>query len=134
MNYHSATIAQVLARVNKDLFIPGIQRPFVWEPEQIIRLFDSLLRGYPINSFLFWELLPENVGDWDIYRFVRDFRQGNLHNDRADIPPNQAVTLVLDGQQRLTSMLIGLTGGYTTRLKHARKHKETSWVLTIIEN
>ena len=41
MSYTSKTIASTLERINKDLFIPAIQRPSVWEPEQIIR-FDSL--------------------------------------------------------------------------------------------
>jgi hypothetical protein len=40
--------------------LPAIQREFIWEPEQIELLFDSLLRGYPISSFLFWEV-PRQV-------------------------------------------------------------------------
>ena len=128
MNYASSTIGALLSRLNRYYFIPGIQRPYVWEPEQIIKLFDSLMRGYPINTFLFWELQPENHDDWDIYRFVSHFQQGNIHNESAELPTDQSVVLVLDGQQRLTSMLIGLAGSYKTRFKHARKHKDSSWV------
>lgn len=127
MKYQAETIASILSRINNDVFIPGIQRPYVWEPEQIIKLFDSLMRGYPINSFLFWELQPENFGDWDIYKFVRRFRQGNIHNDEASPSNIRPATLVLDGQQRLTSLLIGLTGSYTMRLKKARKAQISSW-------
>ncbi|MBD5801784.1 hypothetical protein AZOA_12080 [Azoarcus sp. Aa7] len=126
MNYHSTTIAQILSRINRDVLIPGIQRPYVWETEQIIRLFDSLMRGYPINSFLFWELQPENFNDWDIYKFVRHFQQGNIHNDRAKLNDAQAATLVLDGQQRLTSLLIGLTGSY--RVKNGKKGRGSAFV------
>jgi catechol 2,3-dioxygenase-like lactoylglutathione lyase family enzyme len=43
-------------------FLPAIQREFVWKPEQIIELFDSIMRGYPISSFLFWQLKPETRG------------------------------------------------------------------------
>lgn len=127
MKYQSNTIGTILSRMNRDIFIPGIQRPYVWEPEQIVKLFDSLMRGYPINSFLFWELQPGNFSDWDIYQFVRRFRQGNIHNETATPNINQPVVLVLDGQQRLTSLLIGLMGSYTMRLKKARKATESSW-------
>lgn len=127
MNYQSETIGSILSRMNRDVFIPGIQRPYVWEPEQIVKLFDSLMRGYPINSFLFWELQPQNFGDWDVYQFVRRFRQGNIHNDAATPNNQNAAILVLDGQQRLTSLLIGLMGSYTMRLKKARKSMESSW-------
>lgn len=127
MRYQSNTIGTILSRMNQDIFIPGIQRPYVWEPEQIVKLFDSLMRGYPINSFLFWELQPGNFSDWDIYQFVRRFRQGNIHNETATPDINQPVVLVLDGQQRLTSLLIGLMGSYTMRLKKARKATESSW-------
>lgn len=127
MKYQAQTIGTILSRINHDVFIPGIQRPYVWEPEQIIKLFDSLMRGYPINSFLFWELQPENFGDWDVYKFVRRFRQGNIHNEEATPSDAQPATLVLDGQQRLTSLLIGLMGSYTMRLKKARKAQDSSW-------
>jgi hypothetical protein len=85
------------------------------------------MRGYPINSFLFWELQPENFGDWDVYQFVRKFRQGNIHNEEATPSTDKPAILVLDGQQRLTSLLIGLMGSYTMRLKKARKLADSSW-------
>lgn len=128
--YFGTRIAEVLPRVNREIFIPSIQRPYVWEPDQIVRLFDSLMRGYPINTFLFWELHPEHFGDWDIYRFVNDFRHGNIHNDDANLPPSQPVTLVLDGQQRLTSLLIGLTGSYTVR--NGARGRGAGWVTKVL--
>jgi hypothetical protein len=127
MKYQAETVGSILSRINHDVFIPGIQRPYVWEPVQIIKLFDSMMRGYPINSFLLWELQSENFGDWDIYKFVQRFRQGNIHNDEATPSNGRPVTLVLDGQQRLTSLLIGLAGSYTMRLKKARKAQDSSW-------
>ena len=54
MAYKSSTIAGVIRHLNRDYYLPAIQRPYVWTPEQIVRLFDSLLKGYPISSFLFW--------------------------------------------------------------------------------
>lgn len=81
MGYQTTTIAETLTRINHELFIPAIQRPFVWMPEQIICLFDSLMRGYPIGSLMFWELPESSRDDWEIYSFVKYFQQGSIHND-----------------------------------------------------
>lgn len=128
--YFGTRIIDVLDRINRDLFIPSIQRPYVWEPEQITKLFDSLMRGYPINTFLLWELQAQSLGDWEIYRFVQDFRQGDIHNDPATLPPGQPITLVLDGQQRLTSLLIGLAGSYTVR--NGVRGRGAGWIAKIL--
>lgn len=61
MRYQSESIALAISRMNLQYFLPAIQREFVWKPEQIVGLFDSIMRGYPISSFLFWELRPENA-------------------------------------------------------------------------
>lgn len=129
--YFGTRIAELLPRVNRDIFIPSIQRPYVWETDQIVKLFDSLMRGYPINTFLLWELQPEHFGDWDIYRFVRDFRQGDTHNDPADLSTGAPLTLVLDGQQRLTSLLIALTGSYHVR--NGKRGKAAGYVQQVLQ-
>ena len=126
MTYAAATIATTLDRINRSLFLPAIQRPYVWEADQIVALFDSLLKGYPISSFLFWDVEADRRGDWEIYRFVENFRQGETHNELTE-PDGREVTLVLDGQQRLTSLLIGLRGTYTTKRKYARKNNLDAW-------
>lgn len=127
MSYQATQIATILEQINKDLFIPGIQRPFVWQPDQIARLFDSLMRRYPIGSFLLWRLEPGSLEDWDIYRFIDHFWQGDIHNDPANLDGTHPVTLVLDGQQRLTSILIGLKGSYAIRQKYRRKDNADAW-------
>jgi hypothetical protein len=127
MSYSSATIVAIVDQINRSYFLPAIQRPYVWEPDQIVALFDSLLKGYPISSFLFWELQPENTRNWEIYKFFEHFRYGDVHNEQAD-PDGRDVTLVLDGQQRLTSLLIGLRGSYTVKLKHKRWDNPAAWV------
>jgi len=61
------TIARAIENIQSNQYIlPAIQREFVWSDEQIERLFDSLMRGYPIGSFLFWKIKPQN--DTDILR------------------------------------------------------------------
>lgn len=47
MTYASATIGSVIDDVNRKYFLPAIQRPYVWTAQQVITLFDSLMKGYP---------------------------------------------------------------------------------------
>ena len=102
------TLDQILRH---DLVLPAIQREFVWQPEQICRLFDSLMQGYPFGTFLFWRVEAENSESFKFFDFVLDYHQ----RDNPHCPPlptfvNQRVTAVLDGQQRLTALNIGLRG------------------------
>lgn len=51
------SIYQAISSIeNKEYLLPAFQREFVWSPEQIERLFDSLMQGYPISSMLFWKV------------------------------------------------------------------------------
>jgi len=114
MAYDSATIAACIERINSDYFLPSLQRPFVWKEKDIELLFDSLMRGYPISSFLFWNVNPFDIDGIDVYKFIDDYEQGYTTNTRANIGEGK-VSLVLDGQQRLTSLLIGLKGSFTAK-------------------
>ena len=42
--------------VGRRYLLPAIQRKFTWNSDQICVLFDSIMRGYPINTFMFWEV------------------------------------------------------------------------------
>src|SRR2546425_2842897 len=108
------TIKTTLERMQKHEYaLPAIQREFVWSTDQICTLFDSLMRGYPIGSFLFWRVDRSHRTDFVFYDFVRDYHElTGRHCPRLDIHIDQAVTAILDGQQRLTSLNIGLRGSY----------------------
>src|SRR5690606_23399053 len=113
MSYDDDQIKDVLDELNRTIFLPDIQREFVWKPEQIEKLFDSLLSGYPIGSFLFWKIREEHIHDWTIYEFFKDFDAKSPHNKEANVKNiKKDISLVLDGQQRLTSLFIGLYGTY----------------------
>jgi uncharacterized protein with ParB-like and HNH nuclease domain len=102
--------------------LPAIQREFIWEPGQIELLFDSLLRGYPISSFLFWEVPRKQVKEWQFYKFLTHYHELNAkHNEPAQLTGDRDVTAVLDGQQRLTALVIALTGSYANRIKNKRR-------------
>ena len=68
------------------------------------------MRGYPISSFLFWELKPENRDKWQVYEFLEKAQHGGTHNQLASTDGVTSLSLVLDGQQRLTSLIVGLRG------------------------
>lgn len=125
MSYKEQTIAKAISRLNVAYFLPAIQREFVWKQEQVVRLFDSILRGYPISSFLFWELKVENRAKWQAYRFLSEVHSDGSRNDLANTDGVADLHLILDGQQRLTSLNVGLRGFYTVRPKYARKNKES---------
>ncbi|MGO1076396.1 DUF262 domain-containing protein [Inquilinus sp. CA228] len=106
------TIAETLTRIqSKSYVLPAIQREFVWKPEQIERLFDSLMQGYPFGTFLFWKVEAETSGKFKFYDFVLNYHQRDAaHCPELGIIHHQSVTAVLDGQQRLTALNIGLRG------------------------
>lgn len=115
MSYTSKTISEtIIDYVNRNTFLPAIQREYVWNTYSIEKLFDSIMCGYPISSFLFWKIREERKKDWVAYQFVTDFDKTDPHNEEANLSGvNQDIYLVLDGQQRLTSLLIGLKGSYS---------------------
>jgi uncharacterized protein with ParB-like and HNH nuclease domain len=124
--YSTSTIAATIDELNRTLFLPAIQRPFVWDDGQVVQLFDSLMKGYPISSFLFWKVAPENNGNWQMYRFAENFRYGEVHTEPVGTEGRE-IRLVLDGQQRLTSMLIGLRGTFTLKTPGKRWDNPNAW-------
>jgi hypothetical protein len=112
------TVARALAAIHqKQWVLPAIQREFVWSPDQVCLLFDSLLRGYPLGSFLLWQVDPDQAQDYRFYEFMTDYHEvDNPYAPVAHIPAGREVTAVLDGQQRLTALNIGLYGSHAERL------------------
>ncbi len=118
------TIKETIANIHsKKYLLPSIQREFVWDVDQITQLFDSLMLGYPIGSFLFWEVSPANVKEFVFYEFLRNYheqKKDGRHNPKASIIGNETVTAILDGQQRLTSLYLGLMGTYAYKKPYMR--------------
>lgn len=116
------TIKEAIENVDKkNYLLPAIQREFVWGARQIERLFDSLMRDYPISSFLFWQVDKNNIDNYQFYEFVRNFHErDNRHNPKANLSGNDNIIAILDGQQRLTSLYIGLKGSYAFKLPRKR--------------
>src|SRR3989344_3687869 len=114
--YRDDTIFKIVEGVNERFFLPDIQRPFVWKPDQIYALFDSIMRKYPINTFLFWQVSKDYLKDNKIKKFL--FVKNNREDNAEDLTFNNSdYYLVLDGQQRITSLFIALKGSYLERKK-----------------
>lgn len=116
------TINDALTHIQQNKYVlPAIQREFVWKPEQIATLFDSLMQGYPIGTFLFWNVEPANSQKFKFYGFVRDYHQrDNPHCPDLGPLPNQNLIAILDGQQRLTALNIGLRGSMALKKPYRR--------------
>lgn len=103
MSYKPRTLFRLIEDINSILYLPHIQRPFVWEIEQMLRLFDSLMRNYPIQTFLFWRTKDEikarrfmEQAEWD--PDLSDFYEPNMSKGGVE------KVFVLDGQQRLQTL------------------------------
>ena len=133
----SITIYEALSGIREGKYVmPAFQRQFVWSMSQIEKLWDSILLDYPIATFLFWHVDDSNV-TWDT--FFCNFRSkitfdSKKQADGADyelmsINTKFTDTAVLDGQQRLTSLLVSLYGETSIRPNYARK-KTGSVIMT----
>ena len=123
------TVKEAVENIHqKKYLLPAIQREFVWETDQIEKLFDSLMQDYPINSFLFWDVEQGNIQKYQFYEFIRDYHErDNRHNPKASLNGEKGITAILDGQQRLTSLYIGLKGSYSSKLPYKRWDNDSAY-------
>ena len=132
MEYIPIRVSDIIRQVNRDIYLPAIQREFVWGTDRIERLFDSIMDDFPIGSFLFWRLDQKNKDEWPVYEFVRDFDEESPHNPPANMAGiTKDITLVLDGQQRIASLFVGLRGSY--RYLYYRRWREKRLYLNLLK-
>ncbi len=88
-------IAELMTDIrNQDLVLPEFQREYVWSREQAKQLMVSLFKEYPVGALLFWKTThPPELKNLDVY-------------DQAF----GTVSVILDGQQRLTTLYLLITG------------------------
>ena len=131
MSYQKKSIAAVIEEIdNHRIYLPAIQRKYVWSEEQITKLMDSILRGYPFGTFLFWKVKKRTANErkYSMYEFIKNYHQrDHYRNEPAGFPfnisdtnPDETILSALDGQQRLTSLLIALKGSISMKLP--KKH------------
>ncbi len=100
------------------LVLPDIQREYVWEAYEVERLFESIVDGYPVGSCILWKTTRSiiNKDKPNLYYFLREYKQGESKNEKAPevLSDEGDYYIVLDGQQRITSLNIALFGSYTS--------------------
>jgi Protein of unknown function DUF262 len=123
------TIGETIKRLQShDLVLPAIQREFIWKDHQIETLFDSLMRGYPIGSFLSWAVQKETAKKFRFYDFIKDYHEWtNPHCKVLDLANEEGASAILDGQQRLTALNVGLRGSFADRTSGAWRYKAASY-------
>lgn len=108
------SIADALLKIEYNQYLlPAIQRDFVWSSTQIENLFDSLMQSYPIGSMLFWRVEGKNTENQRYYGILKKYRE--LYHIRSEEVPTKDIPsfeVILDGQQRLTALYLGLKGSY----------------------
>lgn len=126
---NSITIYEALENIKNGKYVmPAFQRQYVWNMEQIEKLWDSILLDYPIATFLFWHVDDDNVS-WDTY-FCNFLSEVSFDSRKQAVSVNYELsninvkitdTAVLDGQQRLTSLFLSLLGQAYVKQKYARR-------------
>ena len=134
MGYEKKTINEVIGKlVSREAYLPAIQRKYVWSDSQIARLMDSIMRGYPIGTFLFWNVKKSVIIDkqYTMYDFIKDYHERDRYrNPKAPISvinPEEKVWGVLDGQQRLTSLYISLQGSMSRKIPYKRWNNDEAF-------
>lgn len=134
--FQSDTISNFIGDVNSSIYVPYIQRDFVWDTEDIIKLFDSILSDYPIGSFLIWRTDNKNAGP-AVYTFPKDYITSYHHpfvDERYSRRPKKMnqlnldkFELVLDGQQRITSIYLSLKGSIIDKKPRKSYDDKDNW-------
>ncbi len=114
------------ASENATLLIPDLQRPYVWSPSQVVALVDSLVRGWPFGTLLTWRVKPDDPAR----DLARPFWEVVDRTDEEDgqligmMHPPAPFQMVLDGQQRVQSLLLAFGGdGWGFRLLDRQWHE-----------
>jgi hypothetical protein len=101
MSYKQTSVKSVIDKINRSYFIPDIQRNYVWlqnsNSKKIEQLFDSLMRGYPIGAFLFWELKKGDIEsdsgndnesgklNFQLYKFIENYDIRRPNNEKYNV-------------------------------------------------
>lgn len=128
--YNNQTIRELIEDIKKGrVVLPAIQRNFVWPEEKVYHLFDSLMRDYPIGTFLFWEISDTTFSNYVFNTFIRDYdeQKGKMQRGERAEARFSDYKAVLDGQQRITSFYIGVCGKYRVHIKHRKWDDPTAY-------
>ena len=126
------TVNEIIKNINGIYFLPDIQREFRWDETQVVNLFDSLYKEYPIGTCLIWKRKLEeyNKAKYSFYSFIDKVQENDNSGKKLEKPATimgngKSLFGVLDGQQRLTSLYIAIKGGFQVWRGRGRHPKRT---------
>lgn len=126
----SKRIKDVIALVESaEWILPTFQRKYVWDQEQICDLFDSIMRSYPISTFMIWKVAKQTAAKNTFYKFITHYQEWWREIGEQFTPKTlDYYYAVIDGQQRINSLYIGYCGSYAVKLPrlHWRKSYDES--------
>lgn len=120
MNYEQPELgskhySELICEIEKGIIkIPRFQRGFVWSIEKTADLLDSILKGYPIGTFILWQT-NERINE---IKKIGDFAL-------PDAPEGTKVQYLLDGQQRITSLFAAYRGARIQKIDGKKTTRET---------
>lgn len=116
------TIKQALTKIGGGtLILPAIQRKFVWDMSQICKLFDSMMRGYPINTFMLWQVENRDaIPNLKFYSILDNYCERINEDNPEKVDLVFPFMAIIDGQQRMTAIKIGIRGTYSVKKRYAR--------------
>lgn len=129
--YTPKTIYELIQEIDEGrVILPAMQRNFVWSEDKICSLFESIMRDYPIGTFLFWMINEDIFKKYVFNEFIRDYDEelGKMQRGKRATASFSDYTAVLDGQQRITSLYMGVKGKYRTHIKGKPWDKPESYV------
>ena len=143
---NNVSIRSIVDKMNESYFVLDIQRSYVWlqnpKEKRVEQLFDSLMRGFPIGSFLFWNLKKSDIEtgnsytevedvklNFQLYKFIESYDVRNPHNEKINITQvkSEDLHIVLDGLQRLTSLYIGLRGSCILKRPYSQRNDSSQY-------
>lgn len=129
--YTPKTIYELIAEIECGrVVLPAMQRNFVWSEKKICTLFESIMRDYPIGTFLFWGIDQELFNNYVFNCFIKNYDEqlGKMQRGSKATAIFSDYTAVLDGQQRITSLYMGVKGKYRTHIKGKAWDKPESYI------
>ena len=90
MAYEKKSIRTIIDDANsRRVYLPAIQRKYVWGDAQITRLMDSIMLGYPIGTFLFWRVKKTivNQKEYSMYELIKDYHERDAYKNPAAPEP-----------------------------------------------
>ena len=134
--YQETSIRSIVNKINDKYFLPEIQREFVWDKDKtkfedkLYNLFDSILRGYPIGTMLFWEVKYKNLKEDNItvLKFIDNSSKEKVKILSNEVFKEKEILLVLDGQQRMTILNLAFNGVFEDTSTNGKRRRRRRYL------